>query len=107
MEEATKLRVPQRVISRLQQRYRQTGRVTGRHRGGRPLATSRFIVNSALWNQMITPLKESALHQPVLYPDGPLVVVLQCGQLSDQPSLEEAIRIASRIQQGETPGLDD
>ncbi|XP_076840487.1 zinc finger protein 143 isoform X2 [Brachyhypopomus gauderio] len=27
-------------------------------------------------------------------------------QLSDQPSLEEAIRIASRIQQGETPGLD-
>uniref|UniRef100_A0A3Q2R0Y3 Zinc finger protein 143b n=1 Tax=Fundulus heteroclitus TaxID=8078 RepID=A0A3Q2R0Y3_FUNHE len=28
-------------------------------------------------------------------------------QLSDQPSLEEAIRIASRIQQGETPGLDD
>jgi len=28
-------------------------------------------------------------------------------QLSDQPSLEEAIRIASRIQQGETPGMDD
>ncbi|XP_051953433.1 zinc finger protein 143 isoform X2 [Xyrauchen texanus] len=28
-------------------------------------------------------------------------------QLSDQPSLEEAIRIASRIQQGETPGIDD
>ncbi|KAM9480801.1 zinc finger protein 143 isoform 1-T2 [Clarias gariepinus] len=28
-------------------------------------------------------------------------------QLTDQPSLEEAIRIASRIQQGETPGLDD
>uniref|UniRef100_A0AAY5EC78 C2H2-type domain-containing protein n=1 Tax=Electrophorus electricus TaxID=8005 RepID=A0AAY5EC78_ELEEL len=28
-------------------------------------------------------------------------------QLSDQPSLEEAIRIASRIQQGENPGLDD
>uniref|UniRef100_A0A8B9L7S7 Zinc finger protein 143 n=1 Tax=Astyanax mexicanus TaxID=7994 RepID=A0A8B9L7S7_ASTMX len=28
-------------------------------------------------------------------------------QLSDQPLLEEAIRIASRIQQGETPGLDD
>ncbi|XP_018615607.1 zinc finger protein 143 isoform X1 [Scleropages formosus] len=28
-------------------------------------------------------------------------------QLSEQPSLEEAIRIASRIQQGETPGLDD
>ncbi|CAB1331665.1 unnamed protein product [Coregonus sp. 'balchen'] len=28
-------------------------------------------------------------------------------QLSDQPSLEEAIRIASRIQQGETTGLDD
>ncbi|KAM9755058.1 zinc finger protein 143 isoform 1-T4 [Menidia menidia] len=28
-------------------------------------------------------------------------------QLSDQPSLEEAIRIASRIQQGDTPGLDD
>uniref|UniRef100_A0A3P9C4K7 Zinc finger protein 143b n=1 Tax=Maylandia zebra TaxID=106582 RepID=A0A3P9C4K7_9CICH len=28
-------------------------------------------------------------------------------QLSDQPSLEEAIRIASRIQQGESPGLDD
>lgn len=28
-------------------------------------------------------------------------------QLSDQPSLEEAIRIASRIQQGESPGLED
>ncbi|XP_029335835.1 zinc finger protein 143 isoform X3 [Mus caroli] len=28
-------------------------------------------------------------------------------QLGEQPSLEEAIRIASRIQQGETPGLDD
>nr|AAI24736.1 Znf143 protein [Danio rerio] len=28
-------------------------------------------------------------------------------QLSDHPSLEEAIRIASRIQQGETPGMDD
>uniref|UniRef100_A0A1A8GPQ4 Zinc finger protein 143b n=1 Tax=Nothobranchius korthausae TaxID=1143690 RepID=A0A1A8GPQ4_9TELE len=28
-------------------------------------------------------------------------------QLTDQPSLEEAIRIASRIQQGESPGLDD
>lgn len=28
-------------------------------------------------------------------------------QLSDQPSLEEAIRIASRIQQGESPGLDE
>lgn len=38
---------------------------------------------------------------------------LDCGflyvafQLGEQPSLEEAIRIASRIQQGETPGLDD
>ncbi|TRY88545.1 hypothetical protein DNTS_002828 [Danionella cerebrum] len=28
-------------------------------------------------------------------------------QLSDHHSLEEAIRIASRIQQGETPGIDD
>ncbi|KAJ8406429.1 hypothetical protein AAFF_G00300030 [Aldrovandia affinis] len=28
-------------------------------------------------------------------------------QLSEQPSLEEAIRIASSIQQGDTPGLDD
>ncbi|XP_037110652.1 zinc finger protein 143 isoform X1 [Syngnathus acus] len=28
-------------------------------------------------------------------------------QLSDQQSLEEAIRIASRIQQGESPGLED
>lgn len=28
-------------------------------------------------------------------------------QLSDSPSLEEAIRIASRIQQGESPGLED
>ncbi|XP_015193501.1 zinc finger protein 143 isoform X1 [Lepisosteus oculatus] len=28
-------------------------------------------------------------------------------QLSEQPSLEEAIRIASRIQQGENPGMDD
>ncbi|XP_038620924.1 zinc finger protein 143 isoform X3 [Tachyglossus aculeatus] len=28
-------------------------------------------------------------------------------QLGEQQSLEEAIRIASRIQQGETPGLDD
>ncbi|XP_039604059.1 zinc finger protein 143 isoform X2 [Polypterus senegalus] len=28
-------------------------------------------------------------------------------QLSEPPSLEEAIRIASRIQQGENPGLDD
>lgn len=28
-------------------------------------------------------------------------------QLGEQQSLEEAIRIASRIQQGETPGIDD
>ncbi|KAK2508583.1 hypothetical protein MC885_013393 [Smutsia gigantea] len=28
-------------------------------------------------------------------------------QLGEQPSLEEAIRIAYRIQQGETPGVDD
>ncbi|KAJ8371333.1 hypothetical protein SKAU_G00113610 [Synaphobranchus kaupii] len=44
-------------ISRLQQRYRETGRVTERHRSGRPLATShtddRFIVNSALRNRMM------------------------------------------------------
>ena len=45
----TELRVSQSVISRLQQRYRETGRVTERHRSGRPLTTShtddRFIVN--------------------------------------------------------------
>lgn len=34
----------------------------------------------------------------------PFVIFLQ---LSEQPSLEEAIRIASSIQQGESPGLDD
>uniref|UniRef100_A0A673K984 Transposase Tc1-like domain-containing protein n=1 Tax=Sinocyclocheilus rhinocerous TaxID=307959 RepID=A0A673K984_9TELE len=48
----------QSVISRLQQRHRETGRVTERHRSVRPLATShadddRFIVNSALWNRMM------------------------------------------------------
>uniref|UniRef100_A0A667WJH9 Transposase Tc1-like domain-containing protein n=1 Tax=Myripristis murdjan TaxID=586833 RepID=A0A667WJH9_9TELE len=47
----------QSVISRLQQRYKETGRVTERHRSGRPLATShtddRFIVNSALRNRMM------------------------------------------------------
>uniref|UniRef100_A0A671VKC8 HTH cro/C1-type domain-containing protein n=1 Tax=Sparus aurata TaxID=8175 RepID=A0A671VKC8_SPAAU len=56
-EVATELRVSQSVISRLQQRYRETGRVTERHRSGRPLATShtddRFIVNSALRNRMM------------------------------------------------------
>uniref|UniRef100_A0A667WGJ7 Tc1-like transposase DDE domain-containing protein n=1 Tax=Myripristis murdjan TaxID=586833 RepID=A0A667WGJ7_9TELE len=49
--------VSQSVISRLQQRYRETGRVTERHRSGHPLATShtddRFIVNSALRNRMM------------------------------------------------------
>uniref|UniRef100_A0A667X1A1 Tc1-like transposase DDE domain-containing protein n=1 Tax=Myripristis murdjan TaxID=586833 RepID=A0A667X1A1_9TELE len=49
--------VSQSVISRLQQRYRETGRVTERHRSGRPLATShtddRFIVNNALRNRMM------------------------------------------------------
>uniref|UniRef100_A0A673KE60 Transposase Tc1-like domain-containing protein n=1 Tax=Sinocyclocheilus rhinocerous TaxID=307959 RepID=A0A673KE60_9TELE len=49
--------VSQSVISRLQQRHRETGRVTERHRSGRPLATShaddRFIVNSALRNRMM------------------------------------------------------
>uniref|UniRef100_A0A672MYD0 Transposase Tc1-like domain-containing protein n=1 Tax=Sinocyclocheilus grahami TaxID=75366 RepID=A0A672MYD0_SINGR len=47
----------QSVIIRLQHRYRETGRVTERHRSERPLATSHaddsFIVNSALWNQIM------------------------------------------------------
>uniref|UniRef100_A0A673HIB9 Transposase Tc1-like domain-containing protein n=1 Tax=Sinocyclocheilus rhinocerous TaxID=307959 RepID=A0A673HIB9_9TELE len=52
-----RLRVSQSVISRLQQRHRETGRVTESHRSGRPLATShagdRFIVNSALRNRVL------------------------------------------------------
>uniref|UniRef100_A0A3Q3XEF2 Uncharacterized protein n=1 Tax=Mola mola TaxID=94237 RepID=A0A3Q3XEF2_MOLML len=48
----------QSVISRLQQRHRETGRVTERHRSGRPLATSHadgcFNVNSGLRNQMMS-----------------------------------------------------
>ncbi|XP_058234807.1 uncharacterized protein LOC131345768 isoform X2 [Hemibagrus wyckioides] len=56
-EVATELRVSQSVISRLGQRYRETGRVTERHRSGRPLATSPvddcFIVNSALRNRIM------------------------------------------------------
>ncbi|MED6253694.1 hypothetical protein ATANTOWER_029166 [Ataeniobius toweri] len=56
-EVATELGDSQSVISRFQQRYRETGRVTERHRSGRPLATShsdvRFIVKSALWNWMM------------------------------------------------------
>ncbi|KAJ8352617.1 hypothetical protein SKAU_G00240930 [Synaphobranchus kaupii] len=97
-EVATELRVSQSVISRLQQRYRETGRVTERHRSGRPLATShtddRFIVNSALRNRMMNAtqlqahlrendgrndvgdVKESAMHQPLLSPDDPLVVAV-------------------------------
>ena len=57
MEVATELGVSQSVISRLQQRYRETGRVTERRRSGRPLATSRaddrYIVNAALRNRMM------------------------------------------------------
>ena len=57
MEVATELGVSQSVISRLQQRYRETGRVTERRRSGRPLATSRaddrYIVNTALRNRMM------------------------------------------------------
>jgi len=53
----TELRVSQSVISRLQQRHRETGRVTERHRGECPLATSHtddcFIVNNALRNRMM------------------------------------------------------
>uniref|UniRef100_A0A673ARX4 Transposase Tc1-like domain-containing protein n=1 Tax=Sphaeramia orbicularis TaxID=375764 RepID=A0A673ARX4_9TELE len=64
MEVATELRVSQRVISRLQQRYRETGRVTERHRSGRPLATSNtndcFIVYSALWNRMMNATQPQA-----------------------------------------------
>uniref|UniRef100_A0A673MB21 Transposase Tc1-like domain-containing protein n=1 Tax=Sinocyclocheilus rhinocerous TaxID=307959 RepID=A0A673MB21_9TELE len=56
-EVATELRVSQCVISRLQQRHRETGRVTERHRSGRPWATSHaddcFIVNNALRNRMM------------------------------------------------------
>ena len=56
-EVATEFRVSQSVISRLQQRHRETGRVTERHRSGRPLATSHaddgYIVNNALRNQMM------------------------------------------------------
>ncbi len=56
-EVATEIRVSQSVISRLQQRHRETGRVTERHRSGHPLDTShaddRFIVNSALRNRMM------------------------------------------------------
>lgn len=46
----------------------------------------------------------------ILYFFGIILTVALCMfllQLGEQPSLEEAIRIASRIQQGETPGLDD
>ena len=57
MEVATELRVSQSVISRLQQRYRESGRVTEGHRSGHPLAIShtddQFIVNSALRNRMM------------------------------------------------------
>ncbi len=63
-EAATELKVSQSVISRLQQRHRETGRVTERHRGGRPLATSHaddhFIVNSALWNWIMNPTQLQA-----------------------------------------------
>ncbi|MEQ2224277.1 hypothetical protein ILYODFUR_005781 [Ilyodon furcidens] len=56
-EVANELKESQSVISRLQQRYRETGIVTERHRGGHPLATSHtydcFIVNSALQNRMM------------------------------------------------------
>ncbi len=56
-EFATELKVSQSVISRLQQRHRETGRVTERYRSGCALATShaddRFIVNSALWNRIM------------------------------------------------------
>ncbi len=56
-EVATELKASQSVISRLQQRHRETGRVTERHRSGHPLATSHaddcFIVNSALWNRIM------------------------------------------------------
>ncbi|MEQ2289646.1 hypothetical protein AMECASPLE_035336 [Ameca splendens] len=51
MEVATECRLSQSV-SRLQQRYSETGRVTERHRSRRPLVTShtdeRFIENSVL-----------------------------------------------------------
>uniref|UniRef100_A0A3B1K3U9 Transposase Tc1-like domain-containing protein n=1 Tax=Astyanax mexicanus TaxID=7994 RepID=A0A3B1K3U9_ASTMX len=69
-EVATELRVSQSVISRLQQRHRETGRVTERRRSGRPLATSqaddRYIVNNALRNRMMNALKchvRNRLHQ--------------------------------------------
>lgn len=45
--------------------------------------------------------------------DGPVTLLATSNgthiavQLSESPSLEEAIRIASRIQQGESPGLED
>uniref|UniRef100_A0A3Q3G5H9 Transposase Tc1-like domain-containing protein n=1 Tax=Kryptolebias marmoratus TaxID=37003 RepID=A0A3Q3G5H9_KRYMA len=46
-----------RIISWLQQTYRETGRVRERHRSGCPLAKSHtddcFVVNSALWNRMM------------------------------------------------------
>ncbi|KAK7883877.1 hypothetical protein WMY93_027000 [Mugilogobius chulae] len=63
-EVATELEVSQRVISRLQQRYRETGRATERRRSGRSLATScaddRYIVKTALRNRMMNAIQLQA-----------------------------------------------
>ncbi len=55
-EAATELKVSQSVISRLQQRHRETGRVTERHRSGRPLTASLWTVPSGtgLWMPLIS-----------------------------------------------------
>uniref|UniRef100_A0A3Q2YB55 Transposase Tc1-like domain-containing protein n=1 Tax=Hippocampus comes TaxID=109280 RepID=A0A3Q2YB55_HIPCM len=57
MEMATELRVSQSVISRLQERYKETGRVTESCRSGHPLSTfhadDRYIVYKALRNRMM------------------------------------------------------
>ncbi len=72
-EVATELKVSQSVISRLQQRHRETGRVTERHRSGRLLATShaddRYIENSALWNWIMNATSDHSkrLHQHGLH----------------------------------------
>ncbi|KAK7881405.1 hypothetical protein WMY93_029814 [Mugilogobius chulae] len=63
-EVATELGVSQSVISRLQQRYRETGRATERRRSGRSLATScaddRYIVKTALRNRMMNAIQLQA-----------------------------------------------
>ncbi|KAK7938287.1 hypothetical protein WMY93_001613 [Mugilogobius chulae] len=71
-EVATKLGVSQSVISRLQQRYRETGRATERRRSGHSLATScadvRYIVKTALRNRMMNAIQLQARLREVRAP---------------------------------------